>query len=159
MESLSLYHPTYRRPSQAPSRIGKLLTLDSFRASAQSNTQGDSRKLGIAFTDSEATVTCIAPPEYYDWFEHFMIDLKKHLRLGTFAQGFFGTTGGEWGLIPILRKPHCQIVICKTPPSTLAENVKFNLIANLIWALLGALSLILGQWVLRTFGIDLSPFK
>ncbi len=58
--------------------------LDSFTIEVKS--QGAVEQLDIVFDAKEAKVLCIANPQQANWFEHFMIDLKKCLLPSSFAQ-------------------------------------------------------------------------
>jgi hypothetical protein len=154
--------------------ISERQTLDSFVVKAveefAEEFSEDSKELEIIFNENEAKVVLNAHPKHEDWFEHFLIDLKKHLLEPSFSQ----VVAHENNMRPelylrvlfiraplsfaIFQAPYCKIVIQKKPPNPFVENVKANLFSNLIWALLGILLTLLVQWLSRELGIDLNPF-
>jgi len=136
-------------------------TLDSFWVKAESNTSDSKKAIEIVFDKHTAKIACIASPEYSHWFEHFMIDLRKHILPPSFAQLVaYGLGEGRFYLrlpllfvpvdIPLVASaPYCKIVIRKSPPDPFIENIKANLVSNVIWViivfLLGVLTTIVTQ--------------
>lgn len=106
----------------------------------------EERYIEILFNAEEAKVKCDAPPTDEHWFEHFLLDLKKHVLRPSFRQRVSGRTE---------EIPYCRIVIHKKPPDPFMDNIKANLVSNLIWLLIGTLVALLVQWILHKFGIDL----
>src|SRR5690349_13104880 len=100
----------------------------------------------LIFDEDQAKVICTAKPEDEHWFEHFLIDLKKHVLSPSVKQLIvhkFGT--GEIYLrfplafVPfdtgtVVSTPYCRIIIRQKPPSPFIENIKANLVSNVIWA-------------------------
>jgi hypothetical protein len=60
-----------------------------------------------------------------------------------FVKGFSGT----------ISTPYTKIVIRDKPPNAFLENVKANLVSNVIWAILvfilGIIATFVGQWLFR----------
>jgi hypothetical protein len=156
--------------------------LDEFVVSVKSpngipaSKKGVFEEIRIVFNNEEATVTCKANPSQQAWIEHFLIDLKKHILPPSFSQrianlyregeiyrnslaflGSLAVTSLD-GMAKATRIPYSHIVIKETPPSPFIENIKANLVSSIIWASIGAILLLLTQWILHTFGIDLNPF-
>jgi hypothetical protein len=156
-------------------------TLDSFTVKAESIVRevmksgvileaGEPEKtIEIIFNRREATVKFTGPHDVENWFEHFMIDLKKHLRPPRFRQRLIvdrdvyvptnlalaglmvgGLSGGKY----------CQIILHKRPPNALIENIKANLISNIIWVILvfvtGILFTLLTLWIYRKYGLNIN---
>ena len=111
--------------------------------------------LKIILGKKEANVYLVAAPELQDWFEHFLIDLKKHLEKPDFAQllayttsarnkgiGWFSamvvvaTVPGSFNTTLKFSSAYCKIIIHRRPPNEFVENIKVNLVSNLIWAIL-----------------------
>jgi hypothetical protein len=133
-------------------------------------------EIKIVFNKDEATVTCDAHPSQQNWIEHFLLDLNKHILPPSFSQRVANLyRKGELSVsLPVVfgsllaisldgatdstKNPYSHIVIKESPPSPFVENIKANLVSSVIWALIGALLLLIGQWVWRTYGIDINPF-
>lgn len=97
------------------------------------------RSVKIKFTQHQATIHCEIPPEHLEWFEHFMFDLKKHLKPATLAQRMW-ILGNELPspyMVFIPRSRYCKIIIRQKAPDPFLEGIKVNLVSNLIWAVLG----------------------
>lgn len=111
------------------------------------------KQIKIVFSAVEASVSLLAHPDEENWFEHFLIDLKKLLLPPTFSQRFSFSSGGlkylspkiELGIVGVgaslnpsfgFSTPYCRIILQKTPPDPFWENVKANLASNIIWAIL-----------------------
>jgi hypothetical protein len=146
--------------------ISKRDTLDSFRVYALSDVRVIT--LELSFNDTEARVTCDAPPTEENWFEHFLIDVKKCVR-SPFYRQLLVYSGHEIYLkLPLVfvpfkvnggqSIPYSKIIIRQKPPSPFIENIKANLVSNIIWLITGGILVFILQWVLRTYGIDLNPF-
>ena len=144
-------------------------SLDSFVGQGEDGSSNEPRKIEVTFNDREAKVNCVASPQHQNWFEHFMIGLKKHVLPATFAQRWVGVPGEKswfnvmlgtvfFGFSYESRAPYCTITLRKKPPNRLVENIQANLVSNLIWVVIGAIVLLFIQWVFRTFGVDLNPF-
>jgi len=133
-------------------------------------------EIRIVFNKEEATITCNAHPSQQNWIEHFIIDLQKHILPPSFSQRMANLyRKSEFITLPVVigslvalsldgitestKNPYSRIIIKESPPSPFIENIKANLVSSIIWALLGATLLLITQWVLRTYGIDLNPFN
>lgn len=121
-------------------------TLDSFIVSTP---RPSPRELELRFTESEAKILYKGNPDDENWFEHFLSDLKKSILPPTFRQlaVYAASSGGNrFDLtlvfqysIPInirVETPYCKIVIQQRPPNQFVENVKANLVSNIIWAVI-----------------------
>lgn len=122
--------------------------LDSFTVEVKS--QGVVEKMEMVFDEKEAKVVCVANSQQANWFEHFLIDLKKFLLPSSFAQLLvyvYGQKDFTFDLrlaflaIPVnpslrITTPYCKIVIKQKPPSPFIENIKANIVSNIIWAIL-----------------------
>lgn len=159
--------------------VSQRATLDSFVVNGKLATAANymlPKEVTIVFNESEATVMCNAQPDQQNWFEHFLIDLKKHILPPSFAQRLANIyRKGNFTLsYPVIigsvltmsveqfsntaKNPYCRIAIRQRLPSPFIESIKANLVSNLIWALFGAILLIIAQWILQTYGINLNPF-
>jgi len=138
--------------------------LDSFRVDVKS--QGAVEQIEIVFDDKEAKVLCIADPQQANWFEHFMIDLKKCLLPSSFVQ-FLAYVYGQREItfnfrllfltipynnpVPKISAPYCKIVIQQRPPSPFIENIKANIASNIIWAIFVFIFGIISTIVIQQF--------
>lgn len=125
--------------------ISQRQTLDGIKITGSLQTQNDERKLTIVFDDKEANVTVIASQDYFDWYEHFLIDIKKYILPPSLNQRFGSVNDIHFGIgiplllvrpyIPIAIKgtTYCRITIKKKPPNPLMENVKAGIITNFLW--------------------------
>lgn len=136
-------------------------TLDSFVVKAyDDNADSLNKRISITFNKYQATVKFSGSYDQEHWFEHFLIDLKKHLRPPEFRQYFLlpGSTDGNYDPIPPIaalskvsidsvpwfvslilgldKSRYALIVIKKKPPNAFVEGVKVNLISNLIWVII-----------------------
>lgn len=137
----------YQEPNNALlDAISQKERLDSFVINAEDTSQA--RRLEIVFDDTQARVSLIAAPGDYNWFEHFIIDLKKHILRPSLFQSVSRGNRVYIGLpslllfggfdVPVGRAPYCRIILRAKPPNPFVENIKANLVSSLIWALLGA---------------------
>ncbi len=143
--------------------------LDSFVIKATDHNK--SRALEVVFNEKQAKIHFSASPDHENWFEHFIIDVKKYLLPPTFSQRLvylYGQHDYEFEIpfvikIPIgpyaSSTPYCLIILHKKPRSEFAENVKANLFSNLIWLILGVAFTVFAQWILRAYNISINPFK
>jgi hypothetical protein len=104
-------------------------------------------QIELTFNEASAKLSCTAIPDNHRWLEHFVSDIKHHLHPPSFSQlvvNRFGR-GGELNLslqlvyIPITTSfttPYSRIVIRKRPPDPFIENIKANLVSNIIWVVL-----------------------
>jgi len=129
--------------------ISQRQTLDSFRVKAKVSKSGNDKSVELVFDKDEARIECNANPDQNHWFEHFLIDIKKHIRPPSFSQIaiYRGMGSREFYLrIPLLfipldtsvavSTPYCKIVIRKKAPDPFRENIKANLVSNAIWAIM-----------------------
>jgi hypothetical protein len=147
--------------------ISQRETLDSLGIKGS----GDpSKEVAIVFNEKEAKVDCTARPEDENWFEHFLFDLRKFIGPPTVRQltaylykdsdafaPYLAHTSVLFGIpirintSAIIATPYCRIVIRQKPPSQLVENIKANLISNIIWVVIvfvsGALFALFLQWI------------
>jgi hypothetical protein len=131
------------------------------------------RRLEMIFNEEEATVKLQADVDQLDWFEHFLIDIQKFLLKPITSQLL--PRRGQIGSLPLpyflmltsslfelylagVRAKYCRILIRKKPPNPMAENIKANLISNLIWLILGISFTLLGVWLWRELSIDITPW-
>ncbi len=139
--------------------ISQRETLDSFRVEAKS--EFEDVRLELVFSEDEAKVTCIAKPEDDHWLEHFLIDLKNSILRPYYKQLIVHKFGkGEiyfrlpFILMPFdtstaVSTPYCKIIIRQRPPSPFIENIKANLVSNVIWLIAGGILLFILQWIFR----------
>jgi hypothetical protein len=120
----------------------------------------------LRFAEDEAKALYKGSPDDESWFEHFLIDLKKHILPPTFRQlvAFASKFGASqlYFKVPLLiipidiegavSTPYCRIVIRQRPPSQFIENVKANLVSNLIWVVItfafGVVATLVAQYLL-----------
>lgn len=120
------------------------------------------KSVTITFDSEKAVVSLTAPPEEEEWFEHFLIDLDKCLLPPSALQKvnyLYTNTQPYLRLLPVFRNifsntmdsgtvPYCQIIIKEKPLNPMAENIKANLISNVIWWVLtligGGILMLLG---------------
>ena len=147
------------------SEVANRQKLDSFTVEVIS--QSATEKMEMVFDEKEAKVVCVANSQQANWFEHFMIDLKKFLLPSSFAQLLvyvYGQKDFKFDLrvaflaIPFnpsvrITTPYCKIVIQQKPPSPFIENIKANIVSNIIWVILvfifGIISTIVAQQFLN----------
>jgi hypothetical protein len=57
---------------------------------------------------------------------------------------------------------YCQIVLYKRPPNAFIENVKANLVSNLIWVIFvfvtGILFTLVSLWIYRKYGLNINDW-
>ena len=155
----------YEEPKQSfLAAVSQRDTLDSFMVKAQTGVPGNERELQIVFDEDKATVSCMARPEHEHWFRHFLIDLKECILSPSFMQLVVHRYGqGRLYLrLPLLfvpfdismavSTPYCKIVIHRKPPNPFVENIKANLVSNIIWAvivfLLGVITTLVTQGII-----------
>lgn len=152
------------------SEIEKKESLDSFILNAKSS-QDDS-ELEIVFSESTAHIKFAAPAAKEKWYQRFLRDVDTTTLKATFAQTLvhkFDMSDVYFRLslllfaVPIRFNsayvPYCSIVIKKRPPNPFVENIKANLVSNTIWFVLTVVLTLAVQWVLNSFGIDLTPWN
>ncbi len=138
--------------------------LDAFGIWGQVDLVGKSREITVLFNDEEASIKLVADPEDEIWFEHLVTDIKKHLGPPTFRQMVVYRSGSTHfdvrllfltfpvDLSAALTTPYCRITIKQNPPNPFVENVKANLVSNVLWAIfvfiLGIVSTLVGQLLL-----------
>ncbi|BAZ00488.1 hypothetical protein NIES37_44800 [Tolypothrix tenuis PCC 7101] len=145
-------------------------TLDSLEIRASDNAPVDSREIKIIFDKKEASVTCTADPKHERWFEHFVADLEELTHPPTFSQ-MMDQGGFYRDLLNITVKitlphyvslgtstPYCKIVIREKPPNPFIENIKANIVSNIIWAvgvfIFGVAATLVTQQLLNKKPID-----
>jgi len=141
--------------------------LDTFIIKAPLNSnisapsQANPKELELRFTESEAIILFNGSPSDENWFEHFLIDAKKHILSPTFMQllMYLSTRNSVYlnalrFIIPFpieisIETPYSKIMIQQKAPSPFWENIKANLVSNIIWAILtfalGAVATIIVQ--------------
>jgi len=151
--------------------------LDAFRARAEETLSGRSRIVELVFTQSEASLTSTLTPEDQTWLEHLIIDLRKALlrpslsqRLGIVASQAKGLGRGDgFAMVTTLhfaieyvvarrRIRYTRIILDKPEPNAFIENIKANLVSNVIWLLLGIVATFVVQWIVRNYDFDPSIF-
>jgi hypothetical protein len=138
--------------------ISDLESIESFIAFAQGNIEGKPLKLQLEFSEKQAKVIFDAIPEHETWIEHFLIDLKKQLIPQSIIQkisGYFDCfftldSDGKSGPFGCIR-PYCRFALKQEPPNSLVENIKANLLSNIIWAIAGMIFLYIIQWAIKIF--------
>lgn len=122
--------------------------LDSFKVEVKS--VGSIHNLLLLFNEKEANVSLEADSQQEHWFQHFLIDLKKCILPPTFTQlavHVYGQQNFSFGIrlaffiIPVnpslkISTPYTKIVIHQKPPNPFLENIKANIVSNIIWAVL-----------------------
>lgn len=123
----------------------------------------------LSFNATEAEVRCNLPPVWQNRLEHLIHDVHKCLLPPTFFQRIaLIMRDGRWSaaasMISAVARmsieyvtapstgPYAQIILEKQPPNPMWENVKANLLSNVIWAMLGASALFLAQLLAKKFG-------
>jgi hypothetical protein len=168
-------------------------TLDSFVIDAKNQIDAKvgkkkikqiEREIEIIFNENMAVIKFSGPYEMESWFEHFVTDLKKHLRPPTFRQRintettvrdvkpiaypklilssfsrFIGTGAFFNTLIEISKAPYCTIILHKKSPNALLENVKAGLVTNFIWVpivfIFGILFTLLAYWIWNKYNLNI----
>ncbi len=134
---------------------------------------GEDRNLKLSFNKEEAKVNFTASLDQERWFEHFILDLKDNILPSTVSQRMMYVYGKSNFLvgfnfflfsffvpfIPGTTTDYCRILIQQKPPNPFIESVKANLVSNFIWLVLGAISILIAQWIFRVYGIDINPFN
>jgi hypothetical protein len=129
----------------------------------------------IRFDKHQAKVKFTGLHELENWFEHFIIDLRKQLRPPQFRQRLLA--GGVKGFVitasltiaglsvnDLIRAGgiYCQIILHKRPTNPFVESVKANLVSNLIWVVLvfvaGILFTVFSIWIYRKFGLNVNEW-
>ncbi|HEY9907979.1 MAG TPA: hypothetical protein V6D18_10315 [Thermosynechococcaceae cyanobacterium] len=139
--------------------------LDLLEIKANDNVSGDAREVKIIFSGDEAKVTCMADPKHERWFEHFINDLERciHpptlLQLMTYNYRYQNVISTALMVaLPISvslsrSTPYCKIVIRQKPPDPFIENIKANIVSNIIWAVgvfvFGVLATVVTQQLLK----------
>lgn len=148
--------------------------LDSFTVKASNSSKRSSLK--IIFDGQIAQVTLQDGSDAMYWFEHFLIDIRSHLLKPSLRQSLSRPMTGEsanfeyslpgLAMVPFFlfgalssTSRHCTIVIKENPPSPRVENIKANLISNVIWLILGVVLALISGWILSEFGIDINPLN
>lgn len=131
------------------------------------------KEINIIFDRHEATVKFTGPYEMENWFEHFIIDLKKHLRSPRLRQrlradkdsNVYGSLGVAIAGIAVTELSggrYCQIILKERPPNAFVENVKANLFSNLIWVVIvfvaGSLFTLLSLWLYGRYGLNINEW-
>ena len=122
--------------------ISKRQILDSILIVAES--AAPARTLVVSFGEEQAEVVFVAGPNHERWFEHFIIDVKKHIQGPTFSQVIAHQRNGAMSVPFIVSlfvpftAPYAKIIIQEKPRSEFLEAIKANLVSNLIWMLLGS---------------------
>jgi len=141
--------------------------LDSFEAWAL--LEDSAYDVTLSFNASEAEMRCNMPPEAQTRLEHIIHDVRKCLIRPSLSQRVaLLARDGRWSAAASLLSavarlsldtvvtstagPYSQIVLEKETPNPLWENVKANILSNVIWALLGAVALFFTQWAAKKFG-------
>ena len=128
-------------------------------ASAQGNVEGNPLKLQLEFSEKQAKVIFDAIPEQETWIEHFLIDLKKQLipqsllqKISGYLDGYFLLdSDGKSTPLGCIR-PYSRFILKQEPQSFLIENIKANLLSNIIWVISGMIILYIIQGVIKIFG-------
>lgn len=170
------------------SAISDRKTLDTFKVKAENEIgigedgyDLNRRSLEMIFDQKQATLRFSAPFAQENWFEHFLFDLKKYIRPPKWQQLILAERGkGEdeplpftavtrpftGGLVEFLtlsairsaRVRYCYIILRRTPPNAFIENIKANLVSNLIWVVIvfaaGILFTLLALWLYTRFGVN-----
>lgn len=169
-------------------------TLDSFVIDAKNQVETKvgkekikkiEREIEIVFDKNQATIRFSGPYEMESWFEHFVADLKKHLRQPTFLQRLTTEPGvrdikplpytvmlsslssiassimsKSLGVsVKISNAPYCTIILYRKSPNALVENVKAGLIANFLWVpivfVFGILFALLAYWIWSRYNLNI----
>jgi hypothetical protein len=178
------------RRDELISAISPRETLDSFTVNASNNEAIHSgpnavlfleKEIKILFSRYQATVKFSGPHDLESWFEHFMIDLKKCLRPPRLRQRVLAERGeGDYEPLGIAvvsssavswiiklglkasSTRYCHIVLHKRPPSPFIENVKANLVSNLIWVVIvfvaGIAFAFLTLWLYKKYGVNINEW-
>jgi len=134
-------------------------------ASIVSASQSHPKDLELRFTESEAKILFNGNPDDENWFEHFLIDAKKYILSPTFRQllVYLSTKNQLYLKLPLLiipmdieisaATPYSKIVIHQKAPNPFWENIKANIVSNIIWAILtfalGVIATIIAQQYLN----------
>lgn len=138
---------------EAISQREKLDSLKIFAKLGDDNKTENKREMTLHFNEHKAEITLEALPRDQNWFSHFLIDLKKHVKPGSFAQNLrsYGEDFNKYNvyiavvgftLFPSTMTesvPYCKIIIQNKPINSFNENIKANLVSSLIWSILAFL--------------------
>ena len=140
--------------------------LDSLTIKGKTMSSSITREIELVFSNKEAIINCVAPPENENWFEHFMIDINKQILPPSFAQTMAYVYGKNsfYLSLPISlpigtmqnSTPYCRIVIHTKPPNSFIENIKANLVSNIVWVVLGIGLTFLFQLMIKALGIQIN---
>lgn len=126
------------------------------------------RTVTLTFSATEATFSCVAETDDFAWVQDFLVTLKNRLGQPYLRQRFssrrtvntqvFGhdpiTLAATWTSAALTSAPYCRIQFKESPPNSLFENIKGNLLSNALWAI-GALVI---AYALYKFGVKLPEF-
>lgn len=106
------------------------------------------KSMKVVFSAEEASISLSASPEEESWFEHFIIDIEKCFMPLNRIEKTIWSKIGVYYIWPIVEmttginyfRPYCVITIKKKLPNPMIENIKANLISNIIWWLLTLVS-------------------
>ncbi len=132
--------------------ISKYDSIESFSAEGQGNIDGSILNIKIIFDKEQAGVLFDGSIDHNDWIEHFIFDVKKQLYEPSLDQriSIFLKEETEDGSINPYRnvRPYSRIIL-KQKKSQLIENIKANILSNIIWAMLGMFILYVFQWIMQ----------
>lgn len=152
--------------------------VEGFEQGTNAPSASEPRRIKLVFNDEAAYVEFEGQPDHQDWLEHFLIDLRKYLHSPSIGQRLTHTYYGKGDFfvlgVPLIgalvassldelakpsRNPYCRIDFRERKPNPFLENIAANLASNVIWLILGMLSLLLAQWIFQQFGVDINPFN
>lgn len=126
------------------------------------------RTVEITFNQYQATIKFTGGQQHERWFSHLVTDVRSHLKAPRFQQRLSTASTGEQrrdeplSALPTLiipgvsstlaefifgyamkagTLPYSLIILHRQPPNPLWENIKANIISNIIWVILAAVVL------------------
>lgn len=132
-------------------------SIDSFSVEGQSNIEGSILVIKMVFDEEHASVSFVGSLEHNNWIEHFITDVKKKLHEPSLRQKFSNIfrEGYDTNNPYKTFRPYCKIVLKKKQASLLIENIKANILSNIIWVILGMIILYILQLISRISGFNL----
>jgi hypothetical protein len=131
--------------------ISKYDSIESFSAEGQGNIDGSILNIKMIFDEGQASVLFDGSIDHNNWIEHFIFDVKKQLHEPSLGQriSIFFKEETEDGSINRYRnvRPYSRIIL-KQKKSQLIENIKANILSNIIWTIIGMFILYIFQWIL-----------
>lgn len=122
----------------------------------------DKRKVTLDFSSGNASVVFEVSPDEVDWVDHFMLDLKRHLRKPKIWQLRRSLWVRYWGFEVNLPETQTLILLKMKEPNASVRSIRDNLASSIIYDIakivLGIIIALIAVWLYNRFGIDTSTW-